>query len=198
MTRVAIYLRVSTDSQTTENQRRELEAVAAGRGWEVVSVFEDAGISGAKGRDQRPAFDSLCKGAARRDFDMVAAWSVDRLGRSLQDLVGFLGDLKAVGCDLFLLKQSLDTSTPSGRMMFQMLGIFSEFERAMVVERVNAGLSRARAQGKTLGRPKVDAKVEADIRAALVGGAGIIKTAKALGVGTSVVQRVKGVMGRPD
>ena len=194
MTRVAIYLRVSTDSQTTENQRRELEAVAAGRGWDVVSVFEDAGISGSKGRDHRPAFDSLCKGAARRDFDMVAAWSVDRLGRSLQDLVGFMGELQAVGVGLYLHQQALDTTTPSGRAMFGMCGVFAEFERAMVVERVNAGLSRARAQGVVLGRPKVTASVEDAIRAALAGGAGILKTAKAFGVGTSVVQRVKAEM----
>src|SRR5689334_19393429 len=93
--RVALYVRVSTDGQTVENQTRELQEVAARHGWEVVEVFADKGISGAKGRDQRPAFDRLCKGIARRDFDMVASWSVDRLGRSLQDLVALLGEMNA-------------------------------------------------------------------------------------------------------
>ena len=100
MKRVGIYLRVSTDLQTTENQRRELEAVAIGSGWQVVGFYEDAGISGGKGRDKRPGFDRLLKDATARKVDMIAAWSVDRLGRSLQDLVGFLTDLQALGCDL--------------------------------------------------------------------------------------------------
>ena len=190
--RVAIYTRVSTDSQTTENQRCELEAVAHHCKWEIVSVFEDAGISGAKGRDKRPQFDALCKGAIRRDFDMVMAWSVDRLGRSLQDLVTFMNELSAVGCDLYLHQQALDTSTPSGRAMFQMCGVFAEFERGMIRERVAAGLNRAKAQGKTLGRPKVNTDVEARIRALYDGGTGMGKLtiAKTLGIGVSVVQRV--------
>src|SRR5215211_6272282 len=128
MKRVAIYLRVSTNGQSTENQRRELEAVAKRSGWYVVAVYEDAGISGAKGRDRRPGYDALLKDATRRKFEMIAAWSVDRLGRSLQDLVGFLTELQAIGCDLYLHQQALDTSTPSGRAMYQMLGVFAEFE----------------------------------------------------------------------
>lgn len=190
--RVAIYTRVSTDTQTTENQRRELQAVAERSGWEVAGLFEDAGISGAKGRDKRPQFDALCKGATRREFDMVLAWSVDRLGRSLQDLVAFINELAAVGCDLYLHQQALDTSTPSGRAMFQMCGVFAEFERGMIRERVAAGLSRARAQGKTLGRPKINADTEARIRALHDGGLGMgkLKIAKTLGIGVSVVQRV--------
>ena len=143
--RVAIYLRVSTSEQTTGNQRHELEAVAARHGWNVVEVYEDAGISGAKGRDQRPGLDALLKAVARREVDMVAAWSIDRLGRSLQDLLSFLGELHAKGCDLYLHVQGLDTSTPSGRAMFQMMGVFAEFERAMIQERVKAGLARAKA-----------------------------------------------------
>jgi DNA invertase Pin-like site-specific DNA recombinase len=121
-------------------------------GWEVVGVYEDAGISGAKGRDKRPGFDRLLKDATARKIDMVAAWSVDRLGRSLQHLVGFLNELQALGCDLYLYQQALDTSTPSGRAMFQMCGVFAEFERSMIVGRVNAGLKRAKAQGVRLGR----------------------------------------------
>ncbi|HLO76011.1 MAG TPA: recombinase family protein [Magnetospirillum sp.] len=191
--RVALYIRVSTDSQTTENQRREIEAVALRSGWDVVAVFEDAGISGAKGREKRPGFDALLKCIARRQVDMVAAWSVDRLGRSLQDLVAFLSDIHAKGCDLYLHQQALDTSTPSGRAMFGMLSVFSEFERGMIRERVNAGLTRAKAQGKVLGRPKTDK--EDVIRAALAeGGKGIRKIAAEMGVGVSVVQRIKAEM----
>jgi hypothetical protein len=124
--RVAIYLRVSTTGQTTANQQRELEAVANRHGWEVVQVFADNGVSGAKGRKERPGLDALLKGVARRDFDMVAAWSVDRLGRSLQDLIEVLSDLHAKNVDLYLHQQGLDTSTPSGRAMFQMMGVFAE------------------------------------------------------------------------
>ncbi|MEK9284729.1 MULTISPECIES: recombinase family protein [unclassified Bradyrhizobium] len=116
MKRVGIYLRVSTkNGQNTESQRRELEAVAARSGWQVVDIYEDAGISGAKGRDKRPAFDRLLKAATRREIDMIAAWSVDRLGRSVQHLVGFLNELQALGCDLYLHQQAIDTTTPSGR-----------------------------------------------------------------------------------
>jgi DNA invertase Pin-like site-specific DNA recombinase len=135
------------------------------------------------------------KDAARRRFDVVAAWSVDRLGRSLQDLVHFLEELHGLGLDLYLHSQGLDTGTSSGRAMFQMLGVFSEFERALIRERVAAGLARARAEGKRLGRPQASADIEAAIRASLAAGTGVLKTAKALGVGTSVVQRVKAAAG---
>jgi DNA invertase Pin-like site-specific DNA recombinase len=121
---------------------------------------------------------------------MIAAWFVDRLGRGLQDLVGFLTDLQALGCDLYLHQQALDTSTPSGRAMFQMCGVFAEFERGMIRERVNAGLARAKAQGVTLGRRKVKASVEARIRELRAEGTGILKIGRRVGVGTSVVQRV--------
>jgi DNA invertase Pin-like site-specific DNA recombinase len=189
--RVALYLRVSTAEQTVENQQRELEAVAERHRWNVVAVFTDAGVSGTKGRDKRPGYDRLCRGIARREFDQVAAWSVDRLGRSLQNLVAFLDELHAKGVDLYLHQQGLDTSTPAGKAMFQMLGVFSEFERAMIVERVKAGLSRARSQGKRLGRRPVSAEVVEHIREHLATGAGILKTAKALGIGTGTVHRVK-------
>src|SRR5262245_51302530 len=121
--RVALYLRVSTDEQTTANQRRELEAVVERHGWLIVEVFEDAGISGKHGRDMRPGFDQLCRAVARKEIDLVAAWSVDRLGRSLQDLVGFLAELHGKGVDLFLLQQGLDTSSPAGKALFQMMGV---------------------------------------------------------------------------
>lgn len=189
--RAALYLRVSTDGQTCENQRRELEAVAARAGWTVACVLEDAGISGAKGRDRRPAFDRLHKLITRREVDLVMAWSVDRLGRSLQDLVAFLGELHGAGCDLYLHAQGLDTSTPAGKAMFGMLGVFAEFERSMIQERVKAGLARARAQGKHLGRPKVAAELEAKVAASLGEGLGIHKTARLHGVGSGTVQRIR-------
>jgi DNA invertase Pin-like site-specific DNA recombinase len=153
------------------------------------------GISGAKGLDDRPAFDILCKDAARRQFDMVMAWSVDRLVRSLQDLVGFLSELHALKIDLVLHQQGLDTTTLSGRAMFQMLGVSAEFERSIIRERVNSGLARAVASGKTLARPRTDKATEAAIRAALkAGDAGMHKIAAAFGVGTGTVQRIKAEM----
>ena len=116
----AIYARVSTrNGQTTENQLRELRAVAERHGWEVVETYIDDGVSGAKGRDQRPGLNDLLKGVARREFDVVAAWSVDRLGRSLQDLIGTLNELRAKNVDLYLHKQGLDTSTPAGKADFR-------------------------------------------------------------------------------
>jgi DNA invertase Pin-like site-specific DNA recombinase len=200
MKRVGIYLRVSTNNgQTTDNQRRELEAVAKRSGWNVVEVFEDNGVSGAKGRDKRPAFDRLLKAVTARKIDMVAAWSIDRLGRSMQHLVGFLGELEAVGCDLYLHQQALDTTTPSGRAMFQMCGVFAEFERAMIRERIMPGLARAKARGVNrkgeplrLGRPPIRSATERHIRKLRAKGMGILKIAKTLGIGTSVVQRVVG------
>jgi DNA invertase Pin-like site-specific DNA recombinase len=188
--RVGIYLRVSTSEQTTDNQRRELEAVAARHGWTVVQVFEDAGISGAKGRHGRPGLDALMKAIARRELDMVAAWSVDRLGRSLTDLLELLRELHAKGVDLFLHQQGLDTSTPGGRAMFQMMGVFAEFERSMIRERVLSGLARAKEQGIRLGRPPLDDKKAAAIRLARAEGKGIRRIASDLGVGVGTVLRV--------
>ena len=152
MKRAVLYLRVSTIDQTTANQERELREVARRIGCEIVRVYKDHGISGAKGRDGRPEFDRLLRDAAQRKFDMVMAWSVDRLGRSLQDLVSFLSELHALHIDLFLHQQGLDTTTPGGKAMFQMMGVFAEFERAMIAERVRAGLRRAKDEGKQLGR----------------------------------------------
>lgn len=188
--RVALYARVSTDHQSVTNQLRELREVGGRLGWDIRAEFTDRGISGAKGRKDRPQFDKLCQGITRGEFDMVAAWSVDRLGRSLQDLVGFLADIKARGCGLYLHQQALDTSTPSGEALFGMLGVFAQFERAMIRERVNAGLARARAQGVTLGRPSVGDDVEARIVELRAQGLGMLKIAKEAGCGTSVVQRV--------
>lgn len=172
--RAALYLRVSTTDQDTARQERELRTVAQARGWEVVEVYADNGISGSKGREQRPAFDRLHQDATRRRFDIVMAWSVDRLGRSLKDLLVFLGELQAAGVELFLYQQAVDTTTPSGRAMFQMLGVFAEFERSMIVERVRSGMAKAKANGtksgKAIGRPRVPEKVRQGIRDAYAAG----------------------------
>lgn len=160
MKRAALYLRVSTKDQTTDNQRLELERVATARGWPVVAVYEDEGISGAKGRDKRPAFDAMLKDATRAKFDILMSWDVSRLGRSLAGLVSTLEEFHAQGIDLYLHQQAIDTTTPSGKAMFQMCGVFAEFERAMISERVKAGLARAKAGGKILGRPKIEANIE--------------------------------------
>jgi len=193
--RVAIYSRVSTDHQTTENQERELHAIADRMSWTVVKVYRDQGVSGAKSRENRPAFDALCKDASRRQFDLIAAWSVDRLGRSLQDLVGFLTEVHALGINLLLHQQGIDTTTPTGKALFQMMGVFAEFERAMIRERVKSGLKRARAQGMTLGHPHIDPVKEKAIRADLrVGRAGIVKLAGLHGVGVGTVQRIKAAL----
>jgi DNA invertase Pin-like site-specific DNA recombinase len=156
----------------------------------VVSVFEDAGISGAKGRDKRPGLYAMMKAVNAKEFDMVAAWSVDRLGRSLTDLLGILQALHDKDVDLFLHQQGLDTSTTAGKAMFQMLGVFAEFERGIIRERINAGLARAKENGVTLGRRKVRPAVEDRILSLRKSGMGVLKIGRTVGVGTSVVQRV--------
>ena len=186
--RVALYLRVSQDTQVTENQRRELLAVAARNGWEIVAEYEDQGISGAKGRDQRPAYDALLKAVARREIDLVASWAVDRLGRSLQDLVGFLNEINAKGVDLYLHQQALDTSTPSGRAMFGMLSVFADFEREMIRSRIMAGLARS---NKKAGRPALPPIMIEKIQRTLNSGLSINATAKRLKVGVGTVHRIK-------
>ena len=190
--RVALYARVSTTGQTTENQLQELRVVADRMGWIVVEEFVDNAISGSKGRDQRPAFDKLLKGATRKDFDVIASWSVDRLGRSLQHLVEFLGEIQASGVDLYLHQQGLNTATPSGKALFQMCGVFAEFERSMIQERVKAGLARAKSHGVTLGRPRVSQEAADHVLELrrLNPTLGMMKIAKAAGVGVGTVQRL--------
>jgi DNA invertase Pin-like site-specific DNA recombinase len=197
MKRAVLYLRVSTLDQTTANQEHELRDVAERAGWQVTKVYKDHGISGAKGRDKRPAFDALHKAAARREFDIVMAWSVDRLGRSLKDLVNFLDELRALNVDLFLKTQGIDTTSPSGKAMFGMLSVFADFERSIIQERVRAGLARAKSQGKVLGRPKIAADIEAAVRATLASGTGMLKAAKMHGLGVGTVQRIARAMPSP-
>lgn len=186
--RIALYTRVSTDQQTTENQRLELVAVAERNGWEIVAEFTDHGISGAKGRDQRPGYDALMKAVARREIDLVATWAVDRLGRSLQNLVTFLTEINAKGVDLYLHQQALDTSTPSGRAMFGMLSVFADFERELIRSRIMAGLARST---KKPGRPALDADKVARIERTLASGLSINATARKLRCGVGTVHRIK-------
>lgn len=191
MKRAALYVRVSQDSQTVENQLLVLNEVAQRSGWTIVHTFSDEGVSGAKGRDKRPGYDALLKAVARHEVQIVAAWSVDRLGRSLPDLVAFLSDIQAKGCDLYLHQQAIDTSTPSGRMLFQMLGVFAEFERAILKSRISAGLARARANNVRIGRPPMPISRAEKVRKALRDGHSIRAVAAATGVSTATVQRVK-------
>jgi DNA invertase Pin-like site-specific DNA recombinase len=139
--RAALYVRVSTDHQSVENQVRELKQIAERRGWTVIEVYRDAGISGSKGRDQRPGLDAMLNDANRRKFDVVMAWAIDRLGRSLIDLLGTIEHLQEMGVDLYLDQQHIDTTTPTGKLLFQITGAFAEFERSMIRQRIRAGLS---------------------------------------------------------
>ena len=188
--RVAFYLRVSTGSQTVENQRRELAIAAEQRQWTVIELYSDNGVSGAKGRDKRPAFDRMCKDAVAGKFDVIAAWSVDRLGRSVLHLAQFVEDIRAAGVGLFLLKQGLDSETPTGRAMLGMCSVFAELEREIIRERIHSGLARAVARGRKLGRKRVDARTEQRIRDLRAAGMGKVKIAGEVGCGVSVVQRV--------
>jgi len=203
--RAALYVRVSTDHQSVENQVRELKEVAQRRGWVLVETYQDAGISGAKGREQRPGLDALLKDASRRKFDIVMAWAIDRLGRSLIDLLGTIQHLEAVGVDLYLDQQAIDTTTPAGKLLFQLTGAFAEFERSMIRQRVRAGLgvikqkiardgkfvSKAGKVRKRLGQPGAEAHKLELARQELARGTGIGKTARMLGLGTGTVHKLK-------
>ena len=191
MRRVALYTRVSTDNQTTENQLLALRQIAERRGWNVVHIYTDNGISGAKGRKDRPGLDAMLKDAGRRTFDVLMVWAIDRLGRSLVDLLHTIQNLEAVGVDLFIDQQNIDTTTPMGKLVFSITGAFAEFERSMIQERIKAGIKRAQAKGVKFGRPKVSAAVEREVRHRLGGNEGMVQIARSMKIGTGVVQRIK-------
>lgn len=209
--RAALYLRVSTDRQTVENQRQALERIAEHRGWEIVAAYSDKGISGAKGRKDRPEFDRMLNDAQRGLFDVIMVFALDRIGRSLGDLLKTIEHLKECRVDLFIVKfrgdgETLDTTTAGGKLLFYITGAFGEFERDMIKERVNAGLDRARAKGKKLGRPKLGAEKDKDkaearrelesrLREAIAkGDKGKHKLAAEFGVGSGTVARIKAEM----
>jgi DNA invertase Pin-like site-specific DNA recombinase len=205
--RAALYVRVSTDDQSVENQTRELRQVAERRGWQVVEIYRDAGISGAKARDQRPGLDTMLKDASRRKFDVVMAWAIDRVGRSLIDLLGTIQHLESCGVDLYLDQQQIDTTTPTGKLLYSITGAFAEFERNMIRQRIKAGIKRRKAEiaqnptrtftsnagivRRSLGRPGAEPEKKALARIELAKGTGIIKTARLVGLGTGTVQKLK-------
>ena len=188
MKKVCLYCRVSTLNQTSENQLRELRAVAERMGYEIVSEFIDNGISGAKSRKDRPALDEMMKMATKRQFEMVMCWSIDRLGRSLQHLVEILNELQAMKIDLFFMQQGMDTTTPSGRMIFSVFGAIGEFERNLIRERVISGQQRAKASGVHIGRPtKMNDGMRSAIQAMHQNGMSIRQIAKSCKVGIGTV-----------
>ena len=187
MKRCVIYSRVSTSGQEVENQIKLLREIAKRKGYELVEVISDV-MSGAKGRQDRKGFDKLIKGAVKKEWDSILVWDVSRLGRSLKDLVGFLDEINSVGCDLYIHQSGLDTSTPSGKMMFQMIGVFAEFERSMISERVKLGLART---DKKLGRPtNMNEGMVQSIKFMREKGIGIKKIATDLKVGVGTVYKV--------
>ena len=192
--RIAIYARVSTDKQSTENQLLELRTLCTKLGYTIVQEYTDNGISGAKSRDERPALDLLLKDATRRKFDMVMYWSIDRLGRSLQHLVEILNELQALKIDLYFQQQGMDTSTPSGRMIFSVFGAIGEFERNLIRERVLAGQQRAKANGVKLGRPsKMLDGMKSAVKLLREKGMGIKQIARELQIGVGTVYSVMSV-----
>jgi len=189
--RVAIYARVSTSNQTAANQISELERVAQLRGWNIVEVYKDEGYSGSKSRDDRPSLDRMLKDAVRGKYDLIAVWSLDRLGRSLQHLIETVNELQAVGVELYMHLQAIDTTTPAGKLAFSIFGAFAEFERSIIVERVRAGLERAKRNGTKLGRPSnLNDAVRAAIVALRAKDVPIRKIAAQLKVGTGTIYTV--------
>lgn len=187
--RAAIYVRVSTNKQTTENQEHVLRQVCADRGWHLHGVYDDTGHSGAK--TSRPALDSMMNDARKGRFDVLLIWKLDRLGRSTIDLHNNAEHLRACNVDICCYTQPIDTTTPMGKFMFTVLAGVAELERENIVERIHAGLDTARRKGKQLGRPKLPAKQRDAIRAELAKGTGVNKTAALHGVGVLTVQRIK-------
>jgi DNA invertase Pin-like site-specific DNA recombinase len=186
--RVAVYSRVSTNhGQDPELQLRELREYAASRALTIIQEYTDVGFSGSK--DSRPALNRLMADASQRKFDAVLVWKLDRFGRSLRHLVNALAELEALGLSFISLRDNLDLSTPSGRLMFQIIGAMAEFERSLIQERVRAGLRNAKAKGRRLGRPRADID-ESKVLALRKSGASWRDIAKKLGVGLGTVHRI--------
>jgi DNA invertase Pin-like site-specific DNA recombinase len=196
--RAALYLRVSTDNQTTDNQRIALERLCEQRGWQISEIYNDNGISGAKGRKDRPRLDAMLREARKGRYDVVVVWAIDRLGRSMTHLLDTLSELDEAKVGLVVEQQQIDTTTPAGRLFFHMSGAFAEFERSLIKARVDAGIDRAKAQNKVTGRGVSDKE---DLIRPLIaeGKLGLGKIAKQVGVGTGTVQRIKrDMLAEPD
>jgi DNA invertase Pin-like site-specific DNA recombinase len=190
-TKVALYCRVSTSTkdQTTENQLRELTAYCDRMEYEVTKIYEDE-ISGAKTREKRPAYNELCKDAFLKRFDLVIAWDVSRFGRSLKEFVSFLADMDDKGIGVVAVKNGLDTSSSTGKMMMKMIGVMEEWNREMLVERTKSGLARTRANGTKLGRKKItNPKMTAQIISLRNENKSIRAIATMVGVSTATIQR---------
>ncbi len=191
--KVAIYARVSTTQQTVQNQLDALREVAGRSGYSIVEEFVDEGISGAKGRVDRPALDRMLRDCAKRRFDMVMVWDISRLGRSLQNLIEVMNELQSLKVELFFVQQGMDTSTASGRMMFSVFGALGEYERELIRERTLLGQQRARAQGVKFGRPRTVTDNTRDaIRLMRSQGVAIRKIATTLGIGVSTCYAAMG------
>jgi DNA invertase Pin-like site-specific DNA recombinase len=175
MKRAALYVRVCRDGQTNDNQRLLLLTVAERRGWNVVKVYEDAGIRRGKGRDKRPSLEAAMNDAVRRRFDVLAVSSVDRLGLSTATIATALAELDAAGVAIYAEREGMDTTTPHGQTMLQMAVVFAELERSLMRDRLISGRARTRARGKQLERPTVGIDVEDAIRDGLEGGRGMLK-----------------------
>lgn len=189
--KAAIYARVSTSQQCPENQLLELRDAAGRQGWRVIVELVDQGISGAKGKDQRPGFERLHQMIQRREIDVVCAWSIDRLGRSIQHLTALMGELQAAGIDLYVHQQAINTATPAGRMVFGIFSALGEYERELIRERINAGLARARAEGKKLGRPSnVNESVITSVKLLREKGCSIHRIAKELRIGVGTTSKI--------
>lgn len=189
--KVALYCRVSTTNQTVENQLLELRQVAERSGWEIVGSYCDEGISGSKDRTERPQFDALIKDAHRRRFDLIACWSIDRLGRSIQTLIQFMNEMNQLGVGLYFHQQALNTKTASGRMVFSIFSALGEYEKEMIRDRINAGLARARAQGKKLGRPtNVNGSTIAAVKLLREKGYAIHHIARELRIGVGTTSKI--------
>lgn len=191
MKKVCLYVRVSTQTQTTENQVQALREVAERSGYEIVKIYSDDGISGSKGREDRPALNQMMKDAVNRQFEMVMCWSIDRLGRSITNLIEIMNELNELKIDMFFSQQSIDTQTSSGRMIFGIFSSLASFEREMIRDRVMAGLDRARKNGVKLGRPST---VNDGVRNAVLilkdKGVGVRETCRKLGIGCATYYSV--------
>lgn len=191
--RAGLYARVSTTGQTAENQMLALRAFATARGW-TVTEYIDHGVSGA--REKRPALDALLDAARARKVDAVVCVKLDRLARSVHDLVAMVREFGALGVDLVVLDQAIDTTTPAGRLLFHVLASISEFERDLIRDRVMAGLRRARTQGtksgRRIGRPKTQYVHLERARSLLAEGRSLRSVARTLGVHPTAVSRALG------
>ena len=187
---VISYARVSDSQQNPENQLNELRQVAQRNGWTIIKEYVDHGISGAKGRDKRPEFDAMLKSAMRKDAELIMFWAVDRASRNLSHLVEMMEELDSKKVGMYFHQQAIDTSTPSGRAMIQMAGVFASFERSMLRERILASHARARAEGKSIGRPsQINDALKTSINFMREKGVGIKKIAKELNVGVGTVYK---------